>query len=158
MSHSRRTAIYTYDLPTSFKIFEILDQTSQMRISTICFICLIPLENFSLIWKRHHYQWRATNFDLYSALMEIEQWGFFNAPHLLWNGSTLENGNLRWPVTLLPVAEHWVRNCHYLFKRLRSVPIGDRTLIPRMRGERYTTTTPRGVNNFVYIDYPFNEF
>ena len=59
MSHSRRTAIYTYDLPTSFKIFEILDQTSQMRISTICFICLIPLENFSLIWKRHHYQWRA---------------------------------------------------------------------------------------------------
>ena len=23
-----------------------------------------PSENFSLIWRRHHYQWRASNFDL----------------------------------------------------------------------------------------------
>ena len=35
-----------------------------------------PTQNFSLIWSRHHYQWRAANFDLHSALMAIEQCGF----------------------------------------------------------------------------------
>ena len=28
---------------------------------------------FSLIWRRHHYRWRAANFDLCSALVAIEQ-------------------------------------------------------------------------------------
>ena len=32
----------------------------------------VPLENFSLKYRRHHYRWRAANFDLYSALMAIE--------------------------------------------------------------------------------------
>ena len=27
----------------------------------------VPLENFSLIWRRHHCRWRAENFDLCSA-------------------------------------------------------------------------------------------
>ena len=57
-----------------------------------------PLENFSLIWRRHHCRWRATNFDLCSALMAIEQWGIFNVPHLLWHGQTLFNDHLRGPV------------------------------------------------------------
>ena len=39
----------------------------------------VPLENFSLIWRRHR-TWRASNFDLYSALRAIEQWGFFIVP------------------------------------------------------------------------------
>ena len=54
---------------------------------THVFVCLwsfiVPLENFSLIWRRHHCWWRATNFDLCSTLMAMEQWGFFNVPHLL---------------------------------------------------------------------------
>ena len=40
-----------------------------------CYVCLgvhCPLENFSLIWRRHHYRWRSLNFDLYSALISIE--------------------------------------------------------------------------------------
>ena len=55
------------------------------------FVCLgvfVPLENFSLIWRRRHYLWRTTNFDLYSAVITIEQWGFFSVPHLLWHGPT----------------------------------------------------------------------
>ena len=66
-----------------------------------------PLETFSLIWRRH----RATNFYVYSALVAIEQWGFFNVPHLLWHGhllwdgQTLYNDHLRASVTLVPVAE-----------------------------------------------------
>ena len=61
----------------------------------------IPFENFTLIWRRHHCWWRAANnFDLCLALMAIEQWGFFNMPHLLWHGPSLYNGHPRGPVTL----------------------------------------------------------
>ena len=38
---------------------------------------IVPLENFSLIWRWHHYWWRVENFDLCSALMAIEHWEFF---------------------------------------------------------------------------------
>ena len=38
---------------------------------------IVPLEHFSLMWRRHHCWWRAANFDLCSALMAIELWGFF---------------------------------------------------------------------------------
>ena len=34
-----------------------------------------PFGEFLLIWRRHHYRWRAANFDLCSALMAIKQWG-----------------------------------------------------------------------------------
>ena len=64
----------------------------------------VPLENFSLIWGRQNYRWRATHFDLYSALMTIEQWGCFNVPHLLWHGPFLYKGHLRGPLALTPVA------------------------------------------------------
>ena len=39
------------------------------------------LENFSLIWRRHHYKCRAANFDLYLALLAIENLGFFLTCH-----------------------------------------------------------------------------
>ena len=39
---------------------------------------------FWLIWRRHHFRWRATNVDLYSALMTIEQWGFLMR-HIYWD-------------------------------------------------------------------------
>ena len=46
------------------------------------FVCLfgifVPLENFSLIWRRHLYRWRASNLDLCLALMAMEQWGLFS--------------------------------------------------------------------------------
>ena len=66
----------------------------------------VPLKNYSLIWRRYHYWWRATNLDIYSALMAIEQWEFFyNVPHVLWHGPTFYNGHLRenpWHSHLLP--------------------------------------------------------
>ena len=66
------------------------------------FICLgffVPLENFSLIWRLHHYRLRTANFDQCLALMAIEQWVFFSMPHLLWHGASVYNGHLREPVT-----------------------------------------------------------
>ena len=63
------------------------------------FVCLfeffVPLENFSLIWRRHHCRWRTANFDLYSALVAIEQWVFFSVSHALWHGTSFYNGHLR---------------------------------------------------------------
>ena len=42
----------------------------------VVFVCsgfIVPLENVSLIWRRHHCRRRCANFDLCSALMAIEQ-------------------------------------------------------------------------------------
>ena len=47
----------------------------------------------------------TANFALCSALMAIEQWGFFSVPCLLWQGASVYNGHLRGPVTLAPIAE-----------------------------------------------------
>ena len=70
------------------------------------FVCFVPLENFSLIWRRHHGRWRAANFDLCSALMAIEQRVFFSVPpHLLWHEASVYNGQLRRPATPTPIAE-----------------------------------------------------
>ena len=60
----------------------------------------VPLENFSLIWKRHHCRRRAANCDLCSTTMAIEQWGIFDVPHLLWDEPTLYSGHVRGPGTL----------------------------------------------------------
>ena len=62
--------------------------------------CLYSFSNqsweFLLIKWRHHYHWRASNFDQYSA------------PHLLWHGSSVYNGHLQGQVTPAPFAEHSV--------------------------------------------------
>ena len=53
-----------------------------------CCLCVsllmvfVPIENSSLMWRRHHYWWRGANFDLCSALMAIKQRVFFSVPHL----------------------------------------------------------------------------
>ena len=79
---------------------------------------------FSLIWRRHHCRWRAANFDLCSALMAIEQWGFLNVPYPLLHRPTVYYGNLQGHSHLLPSVWKW--SCHHLFLRLRSVEIGVR--------------------------------
>ena len=68
------------------------------------FVCLgffVPLENFLLIWRRHHYRWRTAS----SALLAIEQWGLFSVQHLQWYMASVYNGHLRGHVTLTPIAE-----------------------------------------------------
>ena len=66
-----------------------------------CFVYLFgffsKIENFPLIWRRHHYRWRAANFDLCSALMVIEQRDIFSVPQLLWHRASVYNGHLRGP-------------------------------------------------------------
>ena len=95
-----------------------------------------PTREFFIIWRRHHCRWRAANFDLCSALMAIEQWGFFSVPHLLLHGASVCNGRLRGPLTPSPSVWQW--SCHYLFLR---------TPISRIRGERSTSTPSRRFKN-----------
>ena len=63
------------------------------------------LKKISLVRRRHHYRWKASNFDICSALMAIEQWGFFFVSHLLSHGASFYNGHLRGSVTLILIAE-----------------------------------------------------
>ena len=76
----------------------------------VCLTCLfgyiVLLENFSLIWRRHHYRWRVVS-DLCLTLMAIEQWRFFSVPHQLctycasvYNGHLLSEDS--WQSHLLP--------------------------------------------------------
>ena len=102
--------------------------TQHLSAWFVCLGFIVQIENFSLIWRRHHYRWRAANFDLCSALMAIEQWGFLSVPHLLWHGAFIYIGHLRGPVTLTHVAERLaVELSLYLFLRHRSVTAGIRT-------------------------------
>ena len=87
------------------KLFEVLDVVFIYGYF-VCLGFIVPLENCSLTWRRHHYRWKWTvaNFDLCSAHMTIGQWGFLSVPHILWHGASVNNGHLRGPVTLKPTA------------------------------------------------------
>ena len=50
----------------------------------------------------------ATNFDLCSVLMAIEQWGFFSASHLLWDGTSINSGYFWRPVTFTVISERLI--------------------------------------------------
>ena len=108
------------------------------------FVCLffceefiLPLENFSLIWRRHLCRWKATKFDLSSALMACE--GSLRCHIHCDTGLPfiIVISEDPWHSHLFP--SFWQWSCHYLFLRLRSVATGDRTPISCMRGERSTS-------------------
>ena len=92
---------------TSFFFIEIFKHFLPFQPLILFFFLFLPLGNFSLIWKRHYYKWRASNFDLSLTLMATEQWLFFSVPHLLWHGASVYNGHLRGPVTLTLTAERF---------------------------------------------------
>ena len=81
----------------------------------ICSFLIVQKKMFVSFWVTslsrifHPYgdvtKWRVANYDLYSALMAIEQWGFLSVPHLLWHRASVCNGHLRGSMTLTPIAE-----------------------------------------------------
>ena len=128
-------------------LYHLLNERHQLFIMFIFFwfVCVgftIPLENFSLIRRRHHYRRRAANFDLCSALMVIEQWGFFSVSHLLWYGASFYNGHLRGPVTLTPIAERLPVELSLLVLWLRSVADGIWTPNLLLAGPTLQPTVP----------------
>ena len=70
--------------------------TNEIACLFVClFVCLFGVYHPTREFFTHHCRWRAPNSGLCSALMAIEQWGFFNVPHLLRHGPTVYNGHLR---------------------------------------------------------------
>ena len=111
---------------------------------------IFPLENFSLIWRRHHCRWRTANFDIYSALMTIEQWGFFIVPHLVWHGSSPRTcDNLTYCRAFGSGA---VTTC---FLWLRSVATGDRTDVPHTRRTLYLYATAAVFSSWLLLGFLF---
>ena len=85
---------------------------------------------FWLIWRRHHYQWKAANFDLCRSL-----WPLSNESSLACHTYCNTHGTSVYYIMvisegprhlhLLPSVWQW--NCRYVFQRLRSVASGIRT-------------------------------
>ena len=90
----------------------------------------------SLVLRRQHCRWRAANFDLWSAPMATEQWGFFSVPHLLWHGASLYKGHQRGPVTLTPNAESLTVELSLTVLKDLSVAVGIRTSNLPLAGKR----------------------
>ena len=90
---------------SSLNFFFLFWYSTILNCLLVCMGFYVTVEKFQIISRRHHCRWRAANIDLCSALMTIEQWGFFSVPHLLWHGASVYNGHLRGPVTLIPIAE-----------------------------------------------------
>ena len=70
------------------------------------FVCsIVPLDNCSLTWRRPHYRWWSSNFDLNLALMAIEQWHSFGVSRILWHESSVYMviSNESWPQHLAVV-------------------------------------------------------
>ena len=81
-----------------------------------------------LIWRRHHNRWRTANFDQCSAIMAIEQWGFFGVPQLLWHGGHFRGGSetLTWDDEVWLTSEfeltflHLIHVCESVHVRLNN--------------------------------------
>ena len=84
------------------------DQHISYLRSRSLFVCLgfiVRFSNFSLIWRRHHYRWRAAYFDLCSVLTDTRQLGFFSVLQLMWHRTSVYNDNLRGLVIPTTIAE-----------------------------------------------------
>ena len=71
------------------------------------FVCLFGVFRPTGEFFTHLETSSGCKFDLCSALMAIEQWGFHNVPHPLWHGSTVYNDHLRRPMTITLNAERF---------------------------------------------------
>ena len=81
------------------------------RWRNVAWVCLSPnvseiiaiiIDNFSLIWRRHHYQWRAA-----PMLGNHGHWAVrvHSVPHLLWHGASVYTGHIWGSVSLTPIAD-----------------------------------------------------
>ena len=91
----------------------------------VCMWFFVSVKNFSLIWRRHHCRWGAANFDLCSAFMTIEHWGFFSVPHFSWHeGIRLWSSQLKihiwknifiWHLLFSPPLFSWFHSLQWSF-------------------------------------------
>ena len=101
-------------------------------------ICLLAwgfsLDNFSLIGTRDHDQWRTAIFDIWSALIAIEQRGSLCCFAYCDKGHPfiMVISEYPWHSRLISSVRQW--SCHYLFLSLSRLRFKHTTV--RLRGER----------------------
>ena len=104
-----------------------------MCLTAVCllfclFVCLfefiVPLANFSLIWRRNHWRWRAANFDLCRHSWLLSSVGSATCHTYYDTGLPfiMVISEDPWHSHLLPSVWQW--SCHNLILRLRSVVNG----------------------------------
>ena len=98
--------------PWAVRVHVLLQQERSCFCLFVCLGIIVPLENLSLIWRRHHCRWRAAKFDLCSALISIEQWRFYTLSHLLRHGASVNNNHL-WGHMTLTFGIGAVTTCFY---------------------------------------------
>ena len=98
----------------TFLCFSNREQISRKKIMWV-WIRVLTWKGWR-IWGRHHYWWRAANFDLYSELRVIAQWGFLSVTHLILHGKYVYVviSEDMWHSHQLPSVKQW--SCHYLIK------------------------------------------
>ena len=95
---------------------------SKSFFCNVCLECIVPLENFSFIWRRHHCRWRASHF-----LPLLETRGLlvvrvFLACHIYYDTGhpfIMVNSEDPWHSRLSNSVWQW--RCHYLILRLESM-------------------------------------
>ena len=55
----------------SFFLLTSLNELPCIQNLPVCFGDFVPLDKFSLIWRRHHYRERGADYDQYSALIAM---------------------------------------------------------------------------------------
>ena len=119
----------------------------------VCLVFFVLLENFLLIWRRHHLRWRTANSDIYSAPMAIDQWRFFSILHLLRHKASVYNGHQWGPVKLAPVADRLAVDMSLPVLQLRSVATGN-TYPSSWKANALTdcaTAADISILNYIYI-------
>ena len=131
------------NLNASWLFVNCLASRSRIFHSFVClliclFVCfclgfIVPLENFSLIWRGHHCRWRAANFDCTHGHCNCAVRVLLCA-----TSNVTRTYPLKWssPRTRYRAFGSGA-SC------FSSVATGDRNPISRMRGERSTSTLPR---------------
>ena len=106
-SRTRNTQLNAEHLAVELSLNFSLSRPEIEPRSTACNANILPTDLFVCLFGvgRHHYR-RRSPFFLSLLGIAIKQWGFFNVPHVLWHGPTVNSCHLRGPVTLKPVDEH----------------------------------------------------
>ena len=116
-------------------------------VQPILFVCFcleffVPLENLSLIWRRHHCRWRLQILTCAWHLWPLSSEGSlaFHTYDDTGHPFIMVISEDPWHSHLLPNVWQW--NCHYLFSRLRSVAAGIRTPNLPLAGRTLKPTAP----------------
>ena len=126
-SHALVPVVERYIAKISYSLYSVIFLACLCLF--VCFGFIVPLENISLIWRRHHYRWRTANFGYARHSLPLtsegslacQVYGGTGHPFIM----VISEDPCHSHIHLLPSVWQW--SCHYLFLRLRSVVAGIQT-------------------------------